>query len=47
MSLFGRIGDVHDVHAFVAPVREKGDAGGGGELSCISASLRAPGIWIN
>ena len=33
-------GDVHDVHAFVAPVREKGDAGGGGDAS---AEL----IWIN
>ena len=32
-------GDVHDVHAFVAPVREKGDAGGGGDAS---AELR----WI-
>ena len=33
-------GDVHDVHAFVAPVREKVDAGGGGDAS---AEL----IWIN
>ena len=40
LSLFAFFGILRDVHAFVAPVREKVDAGGGGDAS---AELR----WIN
>ena len=38
--MFALFGILRVVHAFVAPVREKGDAGGGGDAS---AEL----IWIN